>query len=368
MGKKVLTIIIILCLVSLSGMGQAETRQGMISLEGMEETIEETLFVSSSGFSFWYANERLEAYEENAEGNNGVVVAALYSDDYMVLSIISEEEVQEYAEDYGKDFSAFSTSSRAQMDVYRELEGGTFFFVSLIAENGHYLCADGMYSKEAAEGNANFFQRVLDSVSITPISELRPILPGQWVDDGEGRAVDLVLDENGDMSLQFTEGDRTVTYNGAWSLETKSDYNEELTLLFTSTDNQSHTETGYNVECTYTAYTESWIENDTLITYLILNPPISCSGVSPFEEINGNNSAALHREQGANMRVVKCKEYVSLREERSTKSTRLAKVPLGASVLAFPEYGEKNGFIYCVYNGEEGFILSEYLEPIQATQ
>ena len=92
----------------------------------------------------------------------------------------------------------------------------------------------------------------------------------------------------------------------------------------------------------------------------------SISGVSPFTEVYGEDCAgglALHREQGPNMRVVKCKEFVSLREARSTSAKRLAKVPLGALVLAFPEYGEENGFIYCVYHDEEGFILAEYLSP-----
>jgi hypothetical protein len=138
-----------------------------------------------------------------------------------------------------------------------------------------------------------------------------------------------------------------------------------MTLLFTSTDNPSRAGSDYRVECAYEAYTESWVENDTRITCLILNPPIRCSGVSPFEEVYGEDGAALVREQGPNMRVVKCKEFVSLREERSTSARRLAKVPLGALVLAFPEYGEENGFIYCVYHDEEGYILAEYLQPVE---
>ena len=35
-------------------------------------------------------------------------------------------------------------------------------------------------------------------------------------------------------------------------------------------------------------------------------------------------------------------------------------------MLAYPEYGAENGFIYCVYQGEEGYILAEYLEPVEA--
>lgn len=106
------------------------------------------------------------------------------------------------------------------------------------------------------------------------------------------------------------------------------------------------------------------MENDTEHTYLILEET-GCSGVSPFTDLYGYPSAALHREQGPNMRVVNCSHYVSLREKRSTASARLAKVPLGAQVLAFPEAGEENGFIQCVYHDEYGYILSEYLRPVE---
>ena len=63
------------------------------------------------------------------------------------------------------------------------------------------------------------------------------------------------------------------------------------------------------------------------------------------------------------MRVVNCSSYVSLREKRSTASARIAKVPLGAEVLAYPEE-EQNGFVLCVYGEQYGYILKEYLEPI----
>ena len=119
-------------------------------------------------------------------------------------------------------------------------------------------------------------------------------------------------------------------------------------------------------ENAYNAYMESWVENDTEHAYLILEKEDGAP--SPFTEVFGEEaqwSVALHRERGPNMRVVYCKEFVSLREERSASSRRLAKVPLGAAVLAFPEAGKENGFILCVYHDEYGYILSEYLEKIE---
>ena len=358
-----------LCLLLFLPAALAETREGVIELEGQKEAISETLYQSEQGFSFWYADERLNVYAGEADGIEGVVVESLYSDGYMVLSMIGKEDALEYTEDLGQDIIALSAVSHAQTDVYRLVEDGRIYFLTLVAENGQYLRAVGEYSEEAAEGYGKFFQRVLDSVFFPSAdeSELLRELPGEWAEETEGIGTALTFDENGTMTLAFygSDGEPAYSYQGSWSLEHIKDYGDRLTLLFTWTDNPLHGESDYRVECVYEAYTESWIENDTEYTYLLLNPPVSCSGVSPFEEVTGSNDLAVHREQGPNMRVVKCKEFVSLRQTRSTKATRLAKVPLGAQVLAFPEAGEENGFISCVYQGEEGYILAEYLEPIQ---
>lgn len=69
-----------------------------------------------------------------------------------------------------------------------------------------------------------------------------------------------------------------------------------------------------------------------------------------------------------NMRVVNCRQDVSLREKPSTKAKRLKRVPLGAEVLAWLDGGsddaEASRFLYCEYQGMEGYILAEYLAPI----
>ena len=358
-----------LCLLLALSAAGAETRVGAIVLEGQEETIRETLFESPQGFSFWYADERLEAYSGTAGGIEGAVVAALYSDDTMTLSAITEEEAVEYAGDLDMDIVERSQSARVQFDVYRELEDGKYYFLTVVAEAGKYLSAVGEYAQEAAEGNARFFQRVLESVSFAPghDPETRKEFSGEWAEEYEGKGTVLTLGEDGKMSLYCYSADGSLDYTceGVWSYEPAPEYMGCLRLQFTSTDNPSWAGKAYGVECVYAAYTESWVENDTEITYLILNPPISCSGISPFEELYGEDSAALHRERGPNMRIAKCKEFVSLREDRSTSSKRLAKVPLGALVLAYPEAGEENGFILCVYHDEYGFILSEYLQPVK---
>ena len=62
------------------------------------------------------------------------------------------------------------------------------------------------------------------------------------------------------------------------------------------------------------------------------------------------------------MEVVNCESYVSLRAEPSTKAERLAKVSLGETVTNCHWYD--NDFIYCEYDGQSGYILAEYLEPL----
>ena len=170
-----------LCLLLLLSPASAETRQGVIALEGMEEPIEETLFESPQGFSFWYASDRLEADSWAADNAEGAVVVNPYSDDRMTLSIITEEEAARLARASRADMPDPSDESRAQTELYRKPEGGMISFCALIAENGRFLRAAGEYSLEAAEGTAKFFDRVLDSVSLVSEYDLQMLkeLPGK---------------------------------------------------------------------------------------------------------------------------------------------------------------------------------------------
>lgn len=62
-----------------------------------------------------------------------------------------------------------------------------------------------------------------------------------------------------------------------------------------------------------------------------------------------------------NMEVVNCSEWVSLREEPSTRSERLVKVSLGSIVSDCRKVNDT--WIYGLYDGHGGYILAEYLEP-----
>ena len=72
--------------------------------------------------------------------------------------------------------------------------------------------------------------------------------------------------------------------------------------------------------------------------------------------------------EGAEMTVVNCNEWVSLRQSPDTSSARLLEVPLGATVSNCNfQVGD---FVCCSYQGQTGYILAEYLtgaQPVQAT-
>ena len=63
------------------------------------------------------------------------------------------------------------------------------------------------------------------------------------------------------------------------------------------------------------------------------------------------------------MRVVRCEEWVSLRVEPYKWTKALAKVPLGAIVYNCSNIKQKKSFIYAEYEGIQGYILRQYLEP-----
>lgn len=203
-------------------------------------------------------------------------------------------------------------------------------------------------------------------------------LPGRWTytdyADKESAAGEtaadlafLTFEEKGEASLACYDkaGSYLFACKGTWSLELVRDGNDRLTIRYTSKENPLSAGSAYALECVYEAYAESWVENDAEISCLVLTP-VSCSGISPFQETYGEDwELTLHRKQGPNRRIAHCKTYVSLRAQPMAASGRISKVPLGASVLAYAEDGEKNGFIRCVYQGREGYILSKYLEPIE---
>ena len=204
-----------LCLVLLGSGALGETRESVIWLEGQEEPIEETLYESGLGFSFWYASDRLEAWNGEKDLMEGVIVEGLYLDDFVILSMIPEEDAVEYVDDLDLDIVAQSAESRVQQDIYWELEDGRYYFLTVIAEGGRYLRAVGEYSQESAEGNGKFLQRILDSVTFTADCLLR----ADWgADEPDDEDDDWDYDEEDydeeDYDEEDDEGDDVWEYDG----------------------------------------------------------------------------------------------------------------------------------------------------------
>ena len=182
-GFALLALCLCLCLTP----AQAETRQGVIWLEGMEEIIEETLFESPEGFSFWYTADGFSADFGTDDPAEGVTVTNIYSDDSMTLSMISEEEAAALAGDIAEQ----AAEARVQVDLPEEIKDGKIHFCTLIGDHGKYLRASGAYYLEAAEGTAKYFRHFLDSVAFAHPDALT----GRYTDGGYN---EVVLERRGE--------------------------------------------------------------------------------------------------------------------------------------------------------------------------
>ena len=181
---RMIALLIALAAALIVPAARAETREAVISLEGMEEPVTERLHESAYGFSLWYVEDRLEAYDGERDNMEGTIVTGPVDTDYMVLEMITEEDAAEYTEDFDETIVEMAADRRVVMDVYRELENGRWLFLALVAENGQYLSAVGEYSEEAAEGTGKMLQRALESVSFGPAYPFRAEWVGEQVEDG----------------------------------------------------------------------------------------------------------------------------------------------------------------------------------------
>ena len=74
---------------------------------------------------------------------------------------------------------------------------------------------------------------------------------------------------------------------------------------------------------------------------------------------NGGDYAAADANYIGTARIVNCLSYASLRAYPDTRSTRLARVPLGSTVYNCSIVDDR--FAYCEYNGQAGYILLDNL-------
>ncbi len=195
MKKRMISSLLVVWLIFAGAAALAETRETVIEREGEAETVTETLFESPQGFSFWYADEWLEAYEGTMYDIDGAIVESRYSDDGMVLSAMPAEDAEEYIE------GITSADARVQEDVYREPEDGMILFCTVIADQGQYVLAVGEYAEEAAEGNGVLLQRVLDSVATSASSQDAAAIRAEWRNEAAGQILLTALSPVSDVVL-----------------------------------------------------------------------------------------------------------------------------------------------------------------------
>ena len=123
----------LLCLLLMVTCASGETRESVIWLEGMEETIIETKFESPEGFSFWYDADLMEADFATADETERIRVSNIDSDDFMLLSLISQEEADELIRDREVETAHDPETGRVTTEVYCELENTTFHFLTLVS-------------------------------------------------------------------------------------------------------------------------------------------------------------------------------------------------------------------------------------------
>ena len=105
-----------------------------------------------------------------------------------------------------------------------------------------------------------------------------------------------------------------------------------------------------------------------IVAWLLILVLSFCCCVSLGEEAEEETEAPAEtkvlneKDYIGTMRVVNCKEWVSLREKASQNTDRLVKVPLGE--LVYDCYKDVKGFVYCQYQGTYGYILNKYLEKV----
>ncbi len=70
--------------------------------------------------------------------------------------------------------------------------------------------------------------------------------------------------------------------------------------------------------------------------------------------------AAAEFEVGDELRVVNCKEYVTLREEASKSADALARIPLGQKIVCLED--DNGEFVRVWADGRRGYVLRRYLD------
>ena len=146
----------------------AETRETVIYREGEAETVQEKLYASGYGFSFWYADEYLEVYEgEEYTHDKDQGVAVIGPGSQMDINPVSRELAEDLLDEYDVSYDLDEPYAVIPLYEGQWLKDGGVFYDKMVAVNGQYVYVFAHYPLEQAEGIAKLFDRLLETISFS---------------------------------------------------------------------------------------------------------------------------------------------------------------------------------------------------------
>ncbi len=188
--KKLISIAVVLIMVislcafaETDAVAQPETRTTVITLEGMEEEITETLYVSEDGYSIWYQSDMLNldtnighAYFAPVNENTEDGAVDFTSDIYMVIVPIEipYEDTDAFLLEATGGFdpsvavigeaTAETLENGIEIKNVAVIENDIVYCYYLVTNAEMVLCITAAYPTEAAEGFGVRFHNTLRTI------------------------------------------------------------------------------------------------------------------------------------------------------------------------------------------------------------
>ena len=230
--KKLVSLM--LSLLLLLSVASAETREGVIYLEGEPEPIVETLYESPLGFSFWYDAELLTVDEGMSEDGASLIVQPVDSDLPVFLEIMVPEDPSVFPEAFLGE-AGDAERSYGQTDESREIvwasgaapfNGSILLGWNVVDTGAGYVTVYTSCPWEAAEGYGKYLDRLICTISA---AKARPVSVCFFEDMPDGTEYDRVnvSDEEPQVLVTFLASEPVTDF-------------KVLSLTFETVDDEGH--------------------------------------------------------------------------------------------------------------------------------
>ena len=169
--------------VALCESAQPETRETVISIEGTEETIVETNFVSQSGYSLWYPADMFTCEEADGQARFALAdgVDSLEDAGMIVVPVdVAVEEagslLDEATANYGDEATIsqiveWTNDSGANVRSVEAAQADRVDRFYLVTGNGKVFCITATYLPEMTEGYGARMENIVRSMEIAAAGE-----------------------------------------------------------------------------------------------------------------------------------------------------------------------------------------------------